>query len=163
MVHRHDDNAVGDEADDEDRLGIRNKAVYLFPGQSAVGGDFSILLQKKYKHCNSNSLNLLKFQDQHLLKAYHQSKTLIYEGFSFIPPILRLCSFLFVPQKSVTSPSVIGNFDYPLPIWSLDWHHFFFCLVCSSTLKKMKIVMSNSLKTASIYSRPMSSDSLLSN
>ena len=43
MVHRHDNTAVGDEADDEDRLSIRNEAVHLFPGQSAVGGGYLTL------------------------------------------------------------------------------------------------------------------------
>ena len=43
MVCRHDNTAVGDEADDEDRLSIRNEAVHLFPGQSAVGGGYLTL------------------------------------------------------------------------------------------------------------------------
>ena len=43
MVRCHDDTAAGDEADGEDWLSIRNEAVHLFPGQSAVGGGYLTL------------------------------------------------------------------------------------------------------------------------
>ena len=40
MVHRHDNTTIGDEADDEDQLSIRNEAVHLFLGQSGVSGGY---------------------------------------------------------------------------------------------------------------------------
>ena len=43
MVRCHDNTAVGDEAHYEDQLSIRNEAVHLFPGQSAVGGGYLTL------------------------------------------------------------------------------------------------------------------------